>query len=330
MTRRLTVALTDSTFTRPLLDGRARIAGVDPTMLAYHPSELFWRQLHFAEFDVFEASLSTCFRLASLDDRRFVALPVFTTRTLCHLGIVVGERSGIESPADLRGRKIGVPEYQQTSAVWSRGVLQHDFGVDPADVHWVMERGAAHSHGAATDFRPPEGVRVDVMSPEENIGTLLAEDYLAGSLLYLSEKNLVDRSPERSEADLRVRRLFDPETERARYLAGGTGLHATHCVAVRRELAEELPWLVLNLYSAFTEAKAAVLAEAAKSFEPWRLLDPATADATRRLAATDPVPYGMAANRTMLDRLGQYVAEQGIAVRKVSLDEVFAPQTLDL
>jgi 4,5-dihydroxyphthalate decarboxylase len=330
MTRRLTVALTPNTFTRPLLDGGVSIAGVDPTLLAFHPSELFWRQLHFAEFDVFEASLSTCLRLASLGDRRFVALPVFTTRTLCHLGIVVGERSGVESPADLRGRKIGVPEYQQTSAVWSRGVLQHDFGVDPADVHWVMERGSAHSHGAATDFRPPDGVRVDVMSPDESIGSLLAEDRLAGSLLYLSEKNLVDRSPNRSEAELRVRRLFDPETERARYLAGGTGLHATHCVAVRRELVEELPWLVLNLYSAFTEAKAAVLAGVDAAFEPWRLLDPSTVTAARRLAATDPAPYGIAANRPMLDRLRQYVVEQGIAVREVSLEDVFARQTLDL
>ncbi|MFI5613593.1 hypothetical protein [Amycolatopsis sp. NPDC051903] len=330
MTRRLTVALTGNTFTRPVLDGRVGIAGVEPTLLSYHPSELFWRQLHFAEFDVFEASLSTCFRLASLGDRRFVALPVFTTRTLCHLGIVVGERSGVETPADLRGRKIGVPEYQQTSAVWSRGVLQHDFGVDPAEVHWYMERGAAHSHGAATDFRPPEGVRVDVLAPEENIGLLLAEDFLAGSLLYLSEKNLVDRSPDRSEAELRVRRLFDPEAERARYLAGGTGLHATHCVAVRRELAEELPWLVLNLYSAFAEAKAAVLADVRTALEPWRLLDPATTAAGEALAATDPAPYGIEANRPMLERLAQYVAEQGIAVRKVSLDEVFAPQTLDL
>jgi 4,5-dihydroxyphthalate decarboxylase len=291
---------------------------------------LFWRQLHFSEFDVFEASLSTCVRLASLGDRRFVALPVFTTRTLCHLGIIVGERSGIERPADLRGRKIGVPEYQQTSAVWSRGVLQHDFGVDPTDVHWVMERGTAHSHGAATDFRPPEGVRVDVMAPDESIGSMLAEDRLDGSLLYLSEKNLVDRSPERSSTELRVRRLFDQETERARYLAGGAGLHATHCVAVRRELAEELPWLVLNLYSAFSDAKNAVLADVGAAFEPWELLEPPTVTATRRLAATDPAPYGVTANRPMLDRLVQYVTEQGIAAREVALGEIFAPQTLDL
>lgn len=325
----ISVALTPNAFTRPLLDGRVRIAGVETaTTLALHPSELFWRQLHFAEFDVFEASMSTCLRLASLGDKRFVALPIFTTRNLCHLGIVVSH--DIKTPDDLRGQKIGVPEYQQTSAVWSRGVLQHDFGVAPADVHWVMERGAAHSHGAATDFQPPAGVRVDVMSAEDSIGSMLAEDRLAGSLLYLSEKNLVDRSPERSESELRVHRLFDPEAERVRYLAGGTGLHATHCVAIRRELAEELPWLALNVFTAFSEAKAAVLADAAAAVEPWRLLAPETVTAAAGLSGTDPVPYGVEANRPMLDRLLTYVVEQGIAVREVTLADVFAPQTLDL
>ena len=325
----ISIALTPNAFTRPILDGRVKIAGVETrAALALHPSELFWRQLHFAEFDVFEASLSTCLRLASLGDKRFVALPIFTTRNLCHLGIVVGH--DLKRPEDLRGQKIGVPEYQQTSAVWSRGVLEHDFGVAPSEIHWVMERGAAHSHGAATDFQPPQGVRVDVMSPEDSIGSMLADGRLAGSLLYLSEKNLVDRSPERSEAELRVHRLFDPEAERARYLAGGSGLHATHCVAIRRELAEELPWLALNVFSAFAEAKAAVLADAAAAFEPWRLLAPDTVTAARGLAATDPVPYGIDANRPMLDRLFQYVVEQGIAVREVALADVFAPQTLDL
>src|SRR5690348_8298036 len=99
MRQRLTVALTPNAFTRPILDQEVGIAGVEAITLAFHPSELFWRQLHFAEFDIFEASLSTCLRLASLGDRRFVPLPVFTTRTLCHTGIIVSERAGIKSAA---------------------------------------------------------------------------------------------------------------------------------------------------------------------------------------------------------------------------------------
>ncbi|MEW2544496.1 hypothetical protein AB0910_01740 [Streptomyces sp. NPDC047002] len=328
MKRRLTVALTPNPFTRPVLDQVVGIAGAEVTPLAFHPSELFWRQLHFAEFDVFEASLSTCLRLASLGDDRFVPLPVFTTRTLCHLSIVVSERAGIASAADLRGRRIGVPEYQQTSAVWSRGVLQHDFGVEPSDVHWVMERTSELSHGSATAFTPPAGVRVDIMEATDSIGSMLVEGRLDGSLLYLSEKNLVDRSPAMSHEELRVRRLFDPEGERARRLAQGAGLHATHCVAVRRELAEELPWLALNVYDAFVQAKRHVLDGLRRTAEPWRLVAPALAAEADRLA--DPVPYGVDANRPMLDLLRRYAAEQGVATREVAVDELFAPSTLGL
>ena len=260
-----------------------------------------------------------------------MARRVFTTRTRYDLGIVVGERSGIESPADLRGRKIGVPEYQQTSAVWSRGVLQHDFGVDPADVHWVMERGAAHSHGAATDFRPPEGVRVDVMSPEENIGTLLAEDYLAGSLLYLSEKNLVDRSPERSEAELRDPPAVLSPRARTRPLPRRWHRAARHALrrrapGARRGVAVAGAEPVFGLHRGQGRGAGrgrAELRTVAVAGSRDRGCHP-------RARRDDPVPYGMEANRTMLDRLRQYVVEQGIAVREVPLDEVFAPQTLDL
>src|SRR6516225_9574197 len=124
----LSIALSDNERTRPLIEGRVVPQGIKllPTMV--HPSEMFWRQLRFAEFDVSEMSMSSLIISVSRGDTRWVAIPVFTMRKFFHTSIIVRTDSGIAAPADLRGKRIGVPEYQQTWAIWSRGVLQHEFG----------------------------------------------------------------------------------------------------------------------------------------------------------------------------------------------------------
>jgi len=323
---RLSVAVTDNALTRPIIDGDVTPDGVDWTPIALHPSELFWRQLHFADFDVFEMSLSTSLRLASLGDRRWVVLPVFTTRSLAHLSVIVTERSGIRTPEDLRGRRIGVPEYQQTSAVWSRGVLERDFGVRPEEIRWSMERGSVRSHGSATAFQAPEGVEVETIAETESIGHLLADGRLDGSLLYLSSPNLVDRSPVLDEVEVGIRPLFEPAAERERL--AGAPLHANHCLAIRRELAEAMPWLVLNVFEAFVRAKDVARDRLAVAIAPWAQAGGAFAAAAARVPGSDPAPYGYAANEGMLRELAGFVLRQGIAVRPVDPAELFAPQAL--
>src|SRR6266581_1081344 len=125
----LSIALSDNERTRPLIEGRVAPQGIKPVITVVHPSEMFWRQLRFAEFDVSEMSMSSLIIAASRGDTRWVAIPVFTMRKFFHTSIIVRTDSGIAAPADLRGKRIGVPEYQQTWAIWSRGVLQHEFGV---------------------------------------------------------------------------------------------------------------------------------------------------------------------------------------------------------
>src|SRR6202521_6196478 len=141
----LSIALSDNERTRPLLEGRVVPQGIRlvPTMV--HPSEMFWRQLRFAEFDVSEMSMSSLListaRGASPGPTPWVALPVFTTREFFHTRILVRADAGIAAPADLRGKRVGVPEYQQTAAIWGRGVLENEFGVRPRDMEFFMERG---------------------------------------------------------------------------------------------------------------------------------------------------------------------------------------------
>jgi 4,5-dihydroxyphthalate decarboxylase len=325
----LSIALSDNERTRPLLEGRVAPQGIKlvPTMV--HPSEMFWRQLRFGEFDISEMSMSSLIIATSRGETPWVAIPVFTMRKFFHTSIVVRNDSGITSPTQLRGKRIGVPEYQQTWAIWSRGILQHEFGVHAREIEWFMERNPDKSHGGATGFKAPEGVTVNQIPPTTNMGEMLLSGELDGAIHYLPEKNLVDRS--RVDISAATRYLFpDPAAEGRRYFAK-TGLYPiNHGVVIRRSLLEKHPWIALNLYSAFVAAKEEI-ARSAASHLHWYfesgLLD---GNVERTLAANDPLAYGVKASRPVLETIVRYVHEQGLCARRVELKELFAPSTLDV
>jgi 4,5-dihydroxyphthalate decarboxylase len=325
----LSLALSDNERTRPILEGRVVPQGVRLVATAVHPSEMFWRQLRFAEFDVSEMSMSSLVIATSQGDTRFVAIPVFTTRRFFHTSLIVRNDAAITEPAQLRGKRIGVPEYQQTWAIWSRGILQHEFGVHARDIEWFMERNPEKSHGGATGFRPPDGVRLSYIAPSTSMGEMLLKGELDGAIHYLPERNLVDRST----VDISgvTRHLFaDPAAEGRRYFAK-TGLYPiNHTVVVRRSLYEQHPWLALNLYSAFVAAKEES-ARIGQSYLHW-YFETGLIDGTvrRALAANDPLAYGFKAARPVLETIAQYVHEQGLSARRVALAEMFAPSTLDV
>jgi len=325
----LSIALSDNERTRPLIEGEVAPQAIKlvPTMI--HPSEMFWRQLRFGEFDVSEMSMSSLIISLSRGDTRWVAIPVFTMRKFFHTSIIVRSDSGIATPADLRGKRIGVPEYQQTWAIWSRGILQHEFGVHARDIEWFMERNPDKSHGGATGFRAPPGVRVNQIPPASNIGEMLIRGELDGALHYLVDKNLFDRST--IDVSAVTRHLFsDPAAEGRRFYAK-TGLFPiNHTVVVRRSLLQSHPWIALNLYSAFVAAKEKI-ARCGQSYLHWYLetglLD---AGVHRTLADNDPLAYGVKASRAVLETITRYVHEQGLCARRVELKELFAPSTLDV
>src|SRR5487761_922008 len=136
----LGVALSDNARTKPVHEGQVKAEGIDLHVTKVHPSEMFWRQLHFKEFEVSEMSMSSLLAARSRGDDTWVMLPIFTSRQFFHTGILVRSDAGINQPADLKGKRVGVPEYQQTAALWGRAVLQHEFGVTAQDMDWYMER----------------------------------------------------------------------------------------------------------------------------------------------------------------------------------------------
>jgi 4,5-dihydroxyphthalate decarboxylase len=326
----LSAGLTVSELTAPLLDGTVVPDGISWQTTGVHASELFWRQLKFSEFDVSEMSMSSLMiEQARTGTTEWVALPIFTTRMFSHLMIKVRNGAGIEKPSDLNGKRVGVPEYQQTSAVWSRGILQHEFGVDLTSIEWFMERPPEKSHGGATGFTPPPGIRLQYIPPTSDIGQMLLDGTLDATLLYLTDRNLVDRSRTELGGNPDVRPLF-PTSEGPRFFKKTGVIPINHGLVVRRRIYEEHPWVVLNIYNAFMRAKeiawAPLRSGLIEPFSTVGLID----ESARAGLRGDPFPYGIKASLPTLDMLARILHEQGLTNRVVGLDEIFAKQTLDL
>jgi 4,5-dihydroxyphthalate decarboxylase len=326
----LTMICSDNDRTRPLIDGKVRPDGIDLSITVAHPSEMFWRQLSKSEFDISEMSMSSYLIITAQNDQRFVGLPVFTSRRFFHTGGLARTDRGIDRPEDLKGKKVGVPEYQQTAALWSRGALEHEFGVHPRDVEWWMERTEDRSHGGATGFKAPPGVTINFIPAEKNIGTMMASGELDATVLYITDPNAVDRSTIDLRKDPKVKTLFpDPRAEGVRYYKK-TGIYPiNHGVVVKRSVLERHPWVAINLYKAFAEARDRVAAQTRELSGVYFDLGLLPAQ-ERSVMAMDPYPYGVKENRKVLETIAEYSFEQGLTPRKVGLDEVFARSTMEL
>ena len=315
---------------RPVLDGTLVPDGIDLLSTVGHPSEIFWRQLHFKEFDLSEMSLSSLLMAIANGNRDWVGLPIFTSRRFFHTWGWVRLASGVDKPQDLKGKRVGVPEYQQTAALWSRGVLKDEFGVEPQDMEWWMERTEERSHGGATGFRPPAGIRFNRIPADQSIGSMLVEGKLDATLLYLTDNNLVDRSRVTLNGNPQFRLLFpNPVAEGQRYFQK-TGIYPiNHGMVIRRSIHEQYPWVALNIFNAFQKAKELANARLKELVSTHLELGLLGADA-RQALGVDPYPYGVKSNQKTLDAITHYSFDQGLTPRLMQLDEIFAPSTLDL
>src|SRR5579875_1019424 len=313
----LSIAMASNPRTWPILDGRVAADGITLIPSIVQPSELFWRQLRFADFDVSEMSLSSLLMARARGDERWIGLPVFTTRRFFHTWALIRRNAGIVEPADLKGRRIGVPEYQQTAALWTRGILEHEFGVTPRDMEFWMERVPELSHAGAVGFSPPPGVTIHQIPPDKSIGSMMLAGELDATLLYIrgGPGDLIDRSTADLAHHPDIRPLFpDPVAEGIRYFRK-TGLFPiNHGMVIRREIAERHPWAALNIFKAFQAAAAIADAERQAQAEDHiltGLIERNAETALRRPAAR----HGVAANRRELETAARYSHEQGLTPR---------------
>jgi 4,5-dihydroxyphthalate decarboxylase len=325
MNLQLSIGITNNPRTWPILDGTVKPDGIDLVPTILHPSELFWRQLHFAEFAVSEMSCSSFMIVTGQDDPRFVGIPIYTTRRFYHTHILVRRDAHIETPADLKGKRVGVPEYQQTAALWARGVLQHEFGVDPKDIEFWMERTPDKSHGGATGFKPPPGVTVNQVPADKSLGSMLLAGELDAALHYLSGNNLVDRSRADLISHPDFKYLFpDSVAEGIRYYRKTGIFPINHQAVVRRDIYEKEPWVTQNILKAFIAANDIANARRQQHVEYHLAAGLLSGD-----AKTPLVNHGIKANRKVIETIAQYSLEQGLTQRLIKIDELYAPNVLE-
>jgi 4,5-dihydroxyphthalate decarboxylase len=318
----------------PLMNGTIKADGFEIIPTYSHPSETFWRQLKFQEFEVAEMSMSS-FLIARSRGADMIALPVFPSRRFFHAEQSYHVDSGIKTPGDLVGKRIGVGEYQQTAALWTRGVLEHDFGVSPYKVHWYMERSEELSHGGATGFTPPPGISFHRILPNKSMATMLVSNEIDVAPIagHLSRAvNVIDRSTHirASEADWsKVKPLFPDEiSEAKRFVAKHGFVPVNHTYIIRGDVYRNNPGIALKLYDAFGKAKAHATATLLDRIPAALVFGAEYLSMTQQIVGEDPFPYGINANRPMLETIIGFSHEQGLTPREMKIEELFAEEVL--
>ena len=318
----------------PLMNGTIEADGIELIPTYSHPAETFWRQLKFHEFEVAEMSMSS-YLIARSQGSDMIALPVFPSRRLFQTELSTNADSGIEEPADVAGKRLGVAEYQQTAALWIRGILEHDFGVSQYKVHWYMERSEEMSHGGATGFKPPAGISFNRIAPNKSLASTLLDNELDVAHIaspWVLRANALDRSSHITGGGdwHKVKPLFpDRMAEGARFFTQHGFLPVNHAYIIRGDIYRQDPWVAASLYDGFVRAKALAAEKLAEQIPAALVFCAEYLAMTRKIVGDDPFPYGVKANAALLDTITGYSYEQGLTSRKMKVEELFAKETLE-
>jgi len=318
---RLTFACWEYDRTRALAEGSVRPDGIELTYLTLPVEETFFRMMRSREFDASEMSLSSYSASLNSPNPPFIAIPVFPSRFFRHSCIFISTKSGIRRPEDLKGKRVGVPEYQMTAPVWIRGILADEYGVKAADYEHLS--GGEEEPGRIDKLKVelPPAIRILPIAPTQTLAQMIADGEI--------DALVTARAPSTfySKPDA-VKRLFPDYVSAEREYYRRTKIFPImHTVVVREDVHREHPWVAKNIYKAFCEAKEIAVetlydTDALMVALPW-LLD--HVEEAWRVFGKDFWAYGLEPNRPTLAAIGRYVYEQGLSPRVVEADELFAP-----
>ena len=307
----LTIACGRYDRTQPLIDGRVAPEGVDLTFIPLRPGETFWRMLNHGEFDASEMSLSSYTILRSEGDTRFIAIPVFPSRVFRHSAIYLPARSRIGKPQDLKGARVGVGDYQMTAAVWVRQLLAHEYGVMPHDIEWVTGR-------PVRAVRKPEGVRIIPMPSDMTLEGMLERGEIDALASVMIPEGL----------GTSVRRLFaDFRAVETAYFKKTGIFPIMHTFVLKTALYEKNPWLAISFYRAFCRARDLAYrtiydTDALAVGLPWVIDE---MEVAHKIFGPQIWDYSIEGSRPTLEALVAAVHEQGLASRRMSVEELFVP-----
>jgi 4,5-dihydroxyphthalate decarboxylase len=319
----ITIATWDYDRVRAITDGRVKVEGCDVNYITMPVEECFERAFFHGEFEVAEIGFSPFLIALSRGPTPYVAVPVFLSRMFRHSAVYIRSDRGINGPADLRGKIIGVPEYQMSAVMWFRGYLKDEFGIATSDINWVQ---AGLENPGRRDKFPlnlSEGFPL-ISRNDVSLSDLLADGELDGVMSARTPSCYTNGHP-------KVQRLFPDYRTAERDYFKKTGIFPImHALGIRRDIYDNNKWLAASLFKAFLKAKRLADAEftettALKIGLPWVT---AEYEATVAAMGADFWSYGVEPNRKTLATMARYSYEQGLAVREVSVDEMFAEGNL--
>jgi 4,5-dihydroxyphthalate decarboxylase len=303
-----------------------KVEGCAVTYLPLYPEEIFHRVFKFREFDISEMSFSSYISTVAAGTSAYTAVPAFVSRIFRHSGIYIRKGAGIEKPEDLRGKRIGVPEYQITAVVWMRGMMQHQYGVPPSEISWRsggQEQAGRHER---TPLKPIPGLDLKPIPEDRTLVGMLRDGELDALFTARAPSSFLNREPH-------IARLF-PNTRAAEqaYYKKTKLFPIMHLIGIRKLLTEKYPWLATSVYKAFCEAKALAMinlrdVNALMVTLPW--LEAETHE-TAAIMGEDFWKYGIAENLPEIEALTKYIHEQGLADRRVKVEELFHPSVFDI
>ncbi len=321
----ISLACCDYDRTRALFDGRVEIEGCETIAVDMSPEEAFHRAFKYQEFDVTELSMSSYMNVQSRGGSPYVGIPAFVSRLFRHSSIYIRTDRGIEKPQDLKGKIVGVPEYQMTAALWVRGILADEYGVQASEISW---RNGGLEEGGREERAPLH------LPPEIELKSLPKDETLAQHL----DEGRIDalisaRAPSSFHSNDRIDRLFPNYRDAEEAYFRKTGMFPImHMIGIRRTIAEAHPWLAANVYVAFLKAKRMCyehLGEVGHLYTtlPWPVFE---FDRIREMMGDDYWRYGVTECAHEIEAMTRYSFEQGLSARKLTPEDLFAAPTFEL
>lgn len=323
MTLKLTMACTLSDRVRAVLERKVEIPGAELHVHVGEPEEIFKTALREARFDITEMSMSSHILTTARGDSGYVGVPVFPSRSFRHSSIFVNRGSGITRPEQLRGKRIGLPEYQQTAALWARGILSEQHGVDPSDVDWVMGGQEAPVMTERTTLTLPDRISLSRIGPAQTLNDMLVSGEIDALITPRAPSSFIAESPA-------VGRLFkDYRTAEIAYYRETGFFPIMHCLAIRKDVSDAHPWLAAALFDAFCKSKALAMADLrhtnfARTALPWLS---AHYEETVRLMGRNIWSYGLGQNADELEAMMRYANLDGQISERLAPASLFHPST---
>ena len=301
----LDIAFWDYDRTRPLIDGRVTPEGINPQITVQRPRDIFPRMLHNQEFHAAEMSLASYAILKARGECPFVAIPVMLSKIFRHDCIYVRPNAGVNEPADLRGRRVGLPQYSSTAGVFIKGLVQHEYGVLPTEISWSMGGQDTPATAPLVPLDLPADIHLEFIPEDKTLEGMLAAGELDALFATYIPNLFLNGSP-------KIARLFPNFKEVEQHYYRRTGIFPImHTVVVREDVHREHPWVASSLYNAFSEAKDLAI-DRLYDTDALALTLPFLIDhleETWKIFGTDYWSYGVEVNRPALEALAQYVVD---------------------